>query len=91
MTTRRRNSDDAPEGYSIKLGNKEISLVTAAFILILSATPFGQQALKLFGVAAPATQEIQQVQLDIRVMKNDLAEIKAELDALKKRVIVTKN
>jgi hypothetical protein len=97
MTVQRRKarpSDDDPDdgGFvEVHQGKGTYTFRTSLLILVLSATPFGQQFLKGFGIHSPAGQEVNDVQRVVDSIRKDIAEVKADVAGVKNDVSVLKS
>lgn len=77
---------DAEDVLEVREGKRIWTFRTSLLVLVLSATPFGQQVLKNFGIHSPAGQEVNDVQKVVDSIRKDIADVKADVAGVKNQV-----
>lgn len=88
MTVKKRDVEEARERAEkdensdgqivVKYDRKDNTIRYAILFAALSATPFGQQILKNIGIAAPATEQVSNVEVKLDRVAKDLATLADE-------------
>lgn len=87
MTVRKKSTG---EEFEIPFGKGTITFRTLLLVLVLSATPMGQQLLKNFGIQTPAQQDTGEMQKAVEVIRFDLAAVKQDIAGVKSDVSAVK-
>lgn len=80
---RRKRTAEGAEEIEIPWSKGTLTFRSLLMLLVVSATPMGQQMLKNLGIYAPMTENVGQLHKDVEGMRTDVTGLKADILGIK--------